>query len=308
LGAWAVIVEWNPTSDGVLRNTLLPIYLTQRIALSKSGFRMEHRNETPSKPHGEQPPTRSMRLYLQGELLRRCEKNPGYSLRSFARALQLSPSSLSRILKGERAISETTKKRLIPLLGLSPEEAVSLSIDKDPALGQAYQLRELSHDSFALISDWYHYAILELTQLRSFQPKAHWIASALGITVSEVNAAIERLLRLGLLNMTQDGDWLVSAGSNTNVSQEILASAHRKLQKQILEMALEAVEEVPIKQRDQSSMTMAISTRRLPEAIEKITSFRRELCAFLEQDGDRDEVYQLSISLFPLTQIHTRKK
>jgi transcriptional regulator with XRE-family HTH domain len=253
-----------------------------------------------------------MRLYLQSELLRRCEKNPGYSLRSFARALQISPSSLSRILKGERPISQTTKKRFIPLLGLSPDEAEALSIQEvrpNPKLpqGEVLQMRQLSHDTFASISDWYHYAILELTQLKSFQPKAQWIASALGVTVSEVNAAVERLLRLGLLKFTEGGEWLISGGSHTNVGNEVLASAHRKLQKQVLEMALKAVEEVPIQQRDQSSMTMAVSARRLAEAIEKITVFRRELCAFLEQDDERDEVYQLSISLYPLTQLHSRK-
>jgi hypothetical protein len=51
-------------------------------------------------------------------------------------------------------------------------------------------------------------------------------------------------------------------------------------------------------------LTMAIDRRRLPEAIEMITRFRRELGLFLEQDERKTDVYQLSISLFPVTKLY----
>jgi hypothetical protein len=65
--------------------------------------------------------------------------------------------------------------------------------------------------------------------------------------------------------------------------------------------ALEALEDVPLESRDQSSMTMAIDPSLLPEAKAKIRDFRRSLCAFLQENArPKSEIYQLSISLFPV--------
>jgi uncharacterized protein (TIGR02147 family) len=250
------------------------------------------------------PEVKSFRLYLQGELIKRCGKNSGYSLRSFAKALQINPASLSRILSGERAVSEKMRDRLGMRLGLSPRELNSFSISSNPILDRkkkAYDFQQISEDSFNVISDWYHYAILELIHLKNFQPHPRWIAKTLGITTSEVSAAVERLCRLQLLKISSEKKWTSTFGNNTNISSDLKKSAYRKLQKQLLTKALEALDEIPLEIRDQSSMTMSISLKRLPEAIEKITDFRRSLCAFLEQDKERDDVYQLLISLYPLT-------
>ncbi|MNL23447.1 hypothetical protein D3C87_1448360 [compost metagenome] len=52
-------------------------------------------------------------------------------------------------------------------------------------------------------------------------------------------------------------------------------------------------------------MTMACDPADLPEAVKRIAAFRRELCEFLERNKKPKEVYQLSISLFPQTQIQS---
>lgn len=251
------------------------------------------------------------RLYLQDELLKRCRNNSSYSLRSFARSIQINPSSLSRILRGQRAISETIKEKLGCRLGLSPVELTQFKttpVKRDSnytsVSNSTMDFNQLSLDVFSVISDWYHYAILELTYLHHFKSDPKWIARTLGITVSEVHVAKERLTRLGILKITKKGTWVNHSGNHTNISEDMKASAYRKLQKQVLEMAIKALEEVPIEQRDQSSLTVAIHTKRLPAAIERITQFRREFNSFLEQDSKRDHVYQLGISFYPVTKLN----
>jgi uncharacterized protein (TIGR02147 family) len=250
-------------------------------------------------------------LFLQDELVHRCKKNPGYSLRSFARALQINHSSLSRLLSGQRKVSERMQRSLIARLGHDPEVIRHFkqeSTTNKRALEKARDFNQMNRDAFAVISDWYHYAILELTLVSTFRSEPRWIAKSLGITVSEANAAIDRLIRLGMLQRNANGQLKNASGNNTNIEGEIRDAAKRKMQKQILEHALKALEEVSVDQRNQTSMTMAISTKRLPEAIEMISKFRRKISAFLEQDPDRDEVYQLSISLFPTTKLNGDKK
>ena len=48
---------------------------------------------------------------LKGELKRRQDRNPGYSIRAFAKSLELSHSFLLRVLSYERKLSiETSEK------------------------------------------------------------------------------------------------------------------------------------------------------------------------------------------------------
>ena len=59
--------------------------------------------------------------------------------------------------------------------------------------------------------------------------------------------------------------------------------------------------------RDQSSMTFAMNTKQLNEVKKRIKNFRRGLCAFLQKTKDRDAVYQLGISFYPVTNIKKGK-
>ena len=52
------------------------------------------------------------------------------------------------------------------------------------------EYQQLQMDTFRVISDWYHFGILELTYLKSFKSDPRWIAKALGIT--EIEAVLFR--------------------------------------------------------------------------------------------------------------------
>jgi transcriptional regulator with XRE-family HTH domain len=54
----------------------------------------------------------SFRLYLKRELQRRCQKNPSYSLRAFARFLHIPHQVLSRILNGKRPPTKTLLEKI----------------------------------------------------------------------------------------------------------------------------------------------------------------------------------------------------
>jgi plasmid maintenance system antidote protein VapI len=269
---------------------------------------IETNRQRPEKPIGTEG--QSFRIYLQNELLRRCKANPGYSLRAFSRTLQISPSSLSRILRGEREVSEAMRARLGGRLGLSPIAINSLALEKKSHRAMkptAQNFKQLALDTFSFISNWYHYGILELTRVKTFNSNPRWIAKTLGVTVTEINAAVECLQRLGLLKIKKGGQWTAILNyTNVGKDGEFTDVAHRNLQKQVLQMAIKAMDEVPVHYRDQSSMTMAVDVARLPKAIEMITEFRRHLCGFLEGETLKEDVFQLSISLFPITTIYQK--
>jgi uncharacterized protein (TIGR02147 family) len=252
---------------------------------------------------------RMFRSYLRSELLRRCRANPRYSLRAFARTLDYDPSSLSKILQGRRPLGPRTIERFGSALGLDEKAVRQFIYDERVSKVQGYlptspdnAYHQLSLDTFQVISDWYHYAILELIHVKGFRPSVRWIANTLCLRSNEVEAAIARLKKVGLLKVTEKGRFIEVRGDRlTTVGTPGSTAAFRNMQRQLLLKALHAMEATPIDERDQSSMTMAIDSRKLPQAKEKIRRFRRELCGFLTRVNERDAVYALTVALFPLS-------
>jgi len=246
-----------------------------------------------------QPASKGFRDLVHNELLSRCRQNPQYSLRAFARHIGLAPSTLSMILNGQRGMSLALIRKIGPKLGVTGDELNAYLRAGNENGKDEGRYQQLAFDHFRIISDWYHYALLELTAIRGFKPDLKWIAARLGITVADTRLAIERLVRLEMLD-TSGGRWIDRSPHVTNLDNPLVASSRRKHQAQVLRKAAEALEKTAIDERDQSSMIMAIDSSRLAEAKQRLTRFRRELTEYL-QGGDPDRVYALSLSLFPLT-------
>jgi plasmid maintenance system antidote protein VapI/DNA-binding MarR family transcriptional regulator len=245
---------------------------------------------------------------LQREFMGRCRKNPRYSIRAFARALKINHSTLSKLIRGKRRITKSTLLQLGPHLGLSAKEIEHFVSRLNSEEVAAMNYHQLSLDLYQIIADWYHYAIFELITLKDFQPNHRWIAKKLQITPTEVTSAVDRLTRVGLIEIKNHRKWIQKTPLITTVGNEFTAAAFRELQRGILKKAILALEEIPFEFRDQSSMTMAVNSSMLPEAKKKIKNFRRNLCKFLQKNKERDAVYQLGISLYPLTVLTDEKK
>lgn len=242
------------------------------------------------------------RRLLQSELVKRTKNNPRYSLRAFARHLEVQSGFLSNLLNGKRSLTSATIRRFGKKLGLSSQQ-ISIYEEKNNASREhSISYQQISLDYFTMISDWYHFAILELMTVKGFQSNVLWISRKLGISAAEAQLAIDRLMRLGYIQINKKGNWSPSEGHTTTLGTKDTTEALRKMQKQILEKAITALQTVSPSLRDQSGMTMAISMSRLPQAKEKIKKFRRELCQYLEGGKTKEAVYQLSVSLYPLSQ------
>ena len=255
------------------------------------------------------------REYLRDELRERTNANPQYSLRAFARDLSIAPQILSLVLNGKKNISTEVAVEIAMKLKLSANELnyfydlVELSQARSEVLKDILKQRLMSYeenktyrvlqeDIFKIIADWHHYAIMELTYTKGFKSDTLWIAKRLGIPPSEVKQAIERLLRLELIEEVEGT--LIKSEVNLASTQDVPSTAIRSLTKQLLEKAIDSLEVQSLDERDFGTITMAIDPKKLPEAKKMIRKFRRELCEFLES-GYRAEVYTFSTQLFKLT-------
>jgi len=250
---------------------------------------------------------RDFRLFLQREFMRRLRRNSHYTMRSFAQHLELNSGTLSQMLSGKRPIGLKLREKLMDKLELDPSERAALmgntgiGVQTGTEAASAATLHELTLETFKVISDWHHFAILELLLLPDCKPSSHWIAKRLGLPVMEASVAVERLKRLGLIEIKPDGRWIPAAQNLSTLTGEYSDIALRRLQADILQKAIDSLENIPLELRDHSSLTIAVNVQDLSLIKQKITQFRRQMNQFLSQRPEPSDVYHLTIAFYPVT-------
>jgi len=243
------------------------------------------------------------RTFLEQELSRRNSANPNYSLRAFARDLGVDSSFLSKLLNGKRSMTARTIMSLAPRLSL-PELEVQSFIQKANGRRRRYLVgsqdmlvyQEIEDQKYLQNLEWYHLAILEMVGFKDFQANAAWVSGRLPITQDQAQQALDTLMSLGVLSQREDGVWKNEINNHTVSGAKIPRA--QMLKKQIYEQALAVI---PQGVGSHSTVTVGISENRYQEAVERIVRFRRELSHFLSEPDEKEKVYQILISLFPVT-------
>ena len=249
---------------------------------------------------------------LRQELERRVKRNARYSIRAYASSLDISYAYLSRILSGERSPSPKIALKLAEQLGLAARQRqrfvtsveeqrsrqklarVGAEVAKAPAPTAA-----LEEDTYEVLGDIHHMALLELTLTDDFRSDARWVAKQLRLTVVEVQLIVARLQRLGLLAVDADGRWMATNANTTTKDKSRTSRALKQYQKQILERATHALLHEPYERRSMASMTLAIDPEKMPLARQMIQEFMDDLADVLGEQK-KTQVYQLGVSLYPL--------
>ena len=257
---------------------------------------------------------------LRGILHSRQEKNSQYSLRAFARDLGVSHSYLSLVLSGQLRLSAKNALRFSQVLDLNEEVSQALlkstleeSSTKTEVSQQKTAVRKehfffLEIDQFKLFSEWHHFAILDLTTIKGFQPNTAWIARRLGISKNEVSTAVKRLERLRLLR--RNGKKWEKTHEHLAIPTSKSHQAMRQLHSSLIKKALDALssdKKIDYQARDISGAMFAVNSKRLPQAKKKIEKFRRQILSYLSK-GECDELYQLNVQLFGLTKSYVSRK
>lgn len=247
----------------------------------------------------------TLKNILLKELSRRRSRNTLYSMRAFARDLNLGVGSLSEVLSGKRELSKNNLVKVLQNVELLPE-LKNILLKKDcqkPATPEdLHQL--LLEDQFKLISDWYYIAILNLAKLKSNKANPQWIAKRLNIEPYQVIEALERLQRLKLLKIEKNR--LIRTAQSLTTSSDLPSTAIRKHHAQNLTLALKSLERDPVHLREFAAVTMPVNLKNLPKLKALLLKTRKKAADLLE-DSEATEVYTLSFQLFPLTAIKGKK-
>jgi uncharacterized protein (TIGR02147 family) len=249
---------------------------------------------------------------LRREFEKRRRRNRAYSHAAFARRLGISPSYLSLLLAGKRILSEERAEKLSRALRWPSDRAQRFVLAarirscRDPErrarlLTEYRRSRDaaafapLRGDLIALISSWYMSAVLALLELPG-RFTTEEVRRRLKLDQVAAEVALARLVHVGLARRDGDQHWRIPANLSTG---DVPSSAIRRHHREYLEKAIEAIENQPPQQRNISGSTFPCDASKIPEAMQRIEVFRRELMTFL-QEGTPDSVYRLSVQLFRL--------
>ncbi|MBI1860261.1 MAG: DUF4423 domain-containing protein [Deltaproteobacteria bacterium] len=248
------------------------------------------------------------REVLRRSLLLRQERNSHYSLRAFARDLNVSHSYLSLVLNDQIPLSIKHAINFSERLGFDEElkqRFVKSALERPTAPTAVPERNDdlffLEIDKFKLLSDWRHFAILDLTEIKGFQANTQWIARRLGCSRRQVTESVKRLERLGLLE--RDGKRWKKTHKHMAIPTSRAHPAMQALHADLIHKALatlRSTKQSDYEKRDISGALFVINSKRLPEAKQRIERFRRSLMKFLGT-GECDELYQLNVQLFNLT-------
>ncbi len=254
---------------------------------------------------------------LKQQLETRCTKNSSYSLRAFARDLDFNPSRLSEVLNHKKGISISAATELAGKLGLNRQEKeffilsaraqharrqkdkIEASKSLNEKLLPQKNVKQLEQKEIEQAYNWYHTAILELTELKDCPHTVEWFAKKLKLKKVIVKNALERLEKLGWLSL-ENGVYK-STFTESETTFDVPSIAIRKYHEEVLKKAEMSLTMDDIKEREFLNMTLAFSLDQMKEAKDAIRSFQKDFAEkFYPKEKERDSVYQLSVQLFRL--------
>ena len=114
-------------------------------------------------------------------------------------------------MRGTRQATPAQLRRWARKLGIPPEEITVLlaagQVPDPEAAQREAMLRHWTAEAAAIVRGAVHFEILRLCREPEFRADCRWIAERAGVPVDEVNIALARLLRLGLIELAADGGW-----------------------------------------------------------------------------------------------------
>lgn len=251
---------------------------------------------------------------LLSKLDERKSKNRRVSLRSFAKELKISVSTLSEVLNGHKNFSPTTAEMIADILELPPLEKeifrISVAAAKPGSQRKAAELRlqkllkkrksyPIDHHEISKINHWRYFAIVELVALGA--DTTAQIATRLGLDTGVVQNYLETLIQIGWITPNQ-GRYKCQFDSSST-SDDISSIAIQQYHKSALDQAKDALDKLTLDSREFQSIVLTCDPDRMAEAKAKIRKFVDEFCEEFGSNSSNpnDEVYHLGLQYFKLT-------
>lgn len=162
--------------------------------------------------------------------------------------------------------------------------------------------RHLAASHQEVFGDWYHLAIRSLLEM--FPDPGHWgtLGKRLDPPLGEavVGESVKVLARAGLVELGEDRKWHASERKVSTFPEAGIPTV-RRFHRKCLTLATRALENTPADRRNVTGLTLGISRQTYLLVCDRLTELREEIARLADTDDQADQVYQLTLALFPLS-------
>ena len=246
-------------------------------------------------------------------------KKSGFTWREFSKdAGFASPSYLKLVCEGKSSLSRVGVPRVAKAMNLSGfefayfEKMVEYGNTKnDEKKTEAFnELMRLAKEKKARVIDadmfnYYESAINSIVrELAPLMPGALPLEMAKKIkhdfTAQEIRVALKLLVKLNFLkvkdeNVYEQTDKIIMGSS------ESLTLALRSMNRQMIDLAREAIDKIDPSERNISGVTVGVNEEALKRITDAVNTCRKQVVAIAGECNKIDQVYRLNLQLFPLT-------
>lgn len=259
------------------------------------------------------------KCFLADRMAELKRENDKFTRSYFSGKLGLSSRSyLSMVIDGSRKLSAAMTRKMCAVLALTREETVFFldlvqfnqapdteakteALDKLRHSRRFLKVHQLEMDQFDCLGDPLTLTLREMASLQDFKDDEDWISRRLPgrIGKKKIRQALERLKRVGWLEEDRDGRLRPLHKHQASGVQLGLAPL-RAYHLRMLQKAAEAME-LPTDLRYFRGLTMSIPTELYGRIVEETYDYIDRVRALVDAGKNCEHVYQLEMSLFPLT-------
>lgn len=264
------------------------------------------------------------RKYLSDYYAFQKKRNPAFSYRYFARRAGFSSSGFYKeLIDGKRGLSRTLIVKFSQAIRHTKKEAdyfenmvyfnEARTIEEQvlyfKKMMASYEAKSslLLAEQYEYFSRWYYAVVREMLAVVPFKGDYKALAASLRPPIREDQArkSIAILRNLNLIKKNGKGYYIpcnpvVTTGSLSD-SANINTMNVVNFQKEMLKLAAQAYERIPLKTMDMSTLTLSVSQKTFGMMKEELANFRKKLLSMAERDENPDRIYQLCYNLFPVS-------
>lgn len=255
------------------------------------------------------------------------QQNPKFSFRVFARQSGIATGSTPKmVMDGKRKLTIESARKFAKGFALNKRqtlylealveyeqapsiEAKGLVVEKIKTIVPKHKIAKLGQEYTEYLTSLNLITLREMTYLHQFKENTEWLAQTLKskMTSAEIKESFSRLTRLGLITKNNNGKWM-AADPIVSTAAEVHDIDVSPVHHDLLGMAQKALIDVPGHLRHNTSLTFPVPLRKMETLKKHIMSFMQSLIELVD-DGknDFDEVFHLSVALFPATNVKGKK-
>jgi uncharacterized protein (TIGR02147 family) len=263
----------------------------------------------------------SYRKWLEDYCEAQKNESSSFSFRAFAKTAGFaSPNYLQMVIQGKRNLSDDSITSIVNALGFGKKGAYYFKLlvhfaqasdiaDKNRLFTEIIRFKNRSvttkiiSDQFDYYNEWYHCVIRELVVGLKLDTIDYTLMAKSvypAILPKQAKKSVELLLGLELLYVNNQG-LLEQASPLIATDRETQSVAIRNFHAKMLNIAREALANVPPEDREISSLTIRVSRAGFDKIKKRIQNFKEELMQIVREDQNVDSVYHADFLLFPVS-------